>query len=55
MNEEQDDSALIEQLLALGSSDVSEAIAAIPPDVRLEIARTLINTMPTTPHHPTEK
>lgn len=40
---------LILRLIAFGAEDASPIIATLPNDVRLDIAKTLLDSMPATP------
>lgn len=49
MDDELEPDDLILRLIAFGAEDASPIIANLPNDVRLEIAKTLLDSMPATP------
>jgi|GEM_PF-5925858 len=49
MNDEIKSDELILRLIAFGAEDASPIIANLPNDVRLEIAKTLLDSMPPQP------
>jgi len=49
MDDELKPDDLILRLIAFGAEDASPIIATLPNDVRLDIAKTLLDSMPPTP------